>query len=340
MLARCMISAASAALAITACTFQSDSPSGGGPVGVQGQIVDFQSRAAVAASSVTISGLIPEPQVDLRGASFSIGDVPADSAFGVLAAAAMHRPTYSQVVVASSGLDALEVPVVGDAFITGLAGAFGVTLSATRGIVLLRLLDAAGAPRPGVAGIDLAITGASGPRFLDDKMMAAAAATASSSSGWVVFFDVPPGLTSVTQTSNASTTIEMPALPAAAGVVTIAEAKVTAGAPVLPSHVSFATQIVPIFSARGCQACHSGGGIGKEQGNLTLGGASNLVYKELVDERPDTRVRLGAPETSLVLTMPSREDPPDRHPNVTFTGPRDPDYLKLLVWIREGAKQN
>jgi len=25
---------------------------------------------------------------------------------------------------------------------------------------------------------------------------------------------------------------------------------------------------------------------------------------------------------------------------VTFSGPRDPDYLKLLVWIREGAKDN
>jgi hypothetical protein len=51
-------------------------------------------------------------------------------------------------------------------------------------------------------------------------------------------------------------------------------------------------------------------------------------------------VRVAAPETSLVLTMPSREDPPDAHPNVTFTSALDPDYLKLLVWIREGAKQN
>ena len=49
---------------------------------------------------------------------------------------------------------------------------------------------------------------------------------------------------------------------------------------------------------------------------------------------------LAAPETSKVLTMPSYESPPDAHPNVTFTGPQDPDYLKILVWIREGAKQN
>lgn len=49
-------------------------------------------------------------------------------------------------------------------------------------------------------------------------------------------------------------------------------------------------------------------------------------------------MRTATPETSLVLTMPSRETPPDAHPNVTFTGPLDPDYLLLLVWIREGAK--
>jgi hypothetical protein len=53
-----------------------------------------------------------------------------------------------------------------------------------------------------------------------------------------------------------------------------------------------------------------------------------------------TRVQLATPEMSLVLTMPSAETPPDNHPNVTFTGPQDPDYQKILAWIREGAKEN
>jgi hypothetical protein len=47
-----------------------------------------------------------------------------------------------------------------------------------------------------------------------------------------------------------------------------------------------------------------------------------------------------APETSLLLTMPSREDPPDRHPNVTFTSTLDRDYQLIRVWIAEGARQN
>jgi hypothetical protein len=38
--------------------------------------------------------------------------------------------------------------------------------------------------------------------------------------------------------------------------------------------------------------------------------------------------------------MPSPEDPPDAHPNVTFASPADPDYLMLLGWITDGAPQN
>lgn len=107
----------------------------------------------------------------------------------------------------------------------------------------------------------------------------------------------------------------------------------------LPSNVSFATQIMPIFEARGCVACHSGNGPGKDLGGLQLDGGTPKVYSELTVENP-LRVQVAMPEKSLVLTMPSAENPPDSHPNITFTGPEDADYLKLLVWIREGAKNN
>ena len=36
----------------------------------------------------------------------------------------------------------------------------------------------------------------------------------------------------------------------------------------VPSNVSYATQIMPIFDARGCVACHSGNGPGKDLGGL------------------------------------------------------------------------
>jgi hypothetical protein len=87
-------------------------------------------------------------------------------------------------------------------------------------------------------------------------------------------------------------------------------------------------------------ACHSGNGIGKQLGGLKLDGSPSSAYKELVEERPNTRVQTANPENSLVLRYPSREDPPDAHPNITFASAVDPDYLKILVWIREGAKNN
>ena len=104
-------------------------------------------------------------------------------------------------------------------------------------------------------------------------------------------------------------------------------------------NVSFSQQIVPIFDNRGCVACHSGNGPGKDLGGLQLDGGVPKVYSELTVENP-LRVQVATPEKSLVLTMPSAENPPDAHPNVTFTGPTDPDYETILVWIREGAKNN
>jgi hypothetical protein len=337
MLARCMTSAA---LVITACTFDSTPDPDTAPVAVRGQVVDFQTGAPVVATDLTITGVAPLPTVDHQGASFTLDNVAPNSAFGILAVADGHRSTLSQVVVTEGDVTGIALPVVSESFLTALASAFGVAPSASKGVVLLHLLDAAGKPRAGVAAVDFTIAGTAGPHFLDATMMPAAAATASTASGWVVFFDVPAGIAGLSQGVSVANTIDMPTLPVAAGVVTIAEGKVSDGAPVLPSHVMFGAQIVPIFTARGCVACHSANGAGKQQGNLTLNGGANPIYKELVTERPGIRVNLATPEKSLVLTMPSREDPPDGHPTVVFTGQRDPDYLKLLVWIREGALQN
>jgi len=317
----------------------------GGAHTVSGQVVDFQTGAALdVAASMTTSGLLPAPRVTSQGAAFTIEGVLENSAFQILAAAPpTHRATFSQaVVVTTSNVDGVKAPAVSEAFLASLATAFAVTPSAAKGIMFVHLVDGAGKPRAGVAATNFTIAGANGPHFLDANLMPASAATSSSSSssGWAVFFEVPVGVASLGQPATATVTLDMAVSPLAAGTVTIADAKVTDGALVLPTNVLFATQIVPIFSSRGCQACHSGGGIGKDLGGLTLDGSANLIYKELVLERPDTRVRVAAPETSLVLTMPSRESPPDAHPNVTFTSAHDPDYLKLLVWIREGAKQN
>jgi mono/diheme cytochrome c family protein len=180
-----------------------------------------------------------------------------------------------------------------------------------------------------------------GPFFLDTNMMPAPTANASTASGWALYFDVPSGQAAITQAANATVTITMAVSPINPATVTLATAVVKDGAPpALPTNVSFAQTVVPIFSARGCVACHSGNGAGKDIGGLQLNGGNEKIYSELVTERLNTRVIAATPATSLVLTMPSRETPPDNHPNITFASAQDPDYVKILVWITEGAKNN
>jgi hypothetical protein len=337
-------------LAVPACGFgggdDDDGPLGGS-LTITGTVVDLESQDAVTgAASVTTAGLDPAPAVTAQGASFTIEGVPESSSFQVLATVApSHRATFTTIYVEGSDLDGVKVPVVSEAFLAGLASGFGVTPSAARGVLLARLVDDAGNPKAGVAGSNLVIAGGvDGPHFLDANMMPAPGLNATSASGWVVFFELPVGVVELGQAAAPTVTLEMASSPVAAGTVTMSTIEVSDGPPTLPTNVSFSQQIIPIFAlppqGRGCVGCHSGGGPGKDQGGLNLGGGVNLSYTELVEERPNVRVNLAMPELSKLLTMPSRESPPDTHPNTTFTGATDEDYLKILVWIREGAKKN
>jgi hypothetical protein len=312
---------------------------------VTGQVVDFQTGAAITtAASVTTSGLLPSPHITVQTAAFTISGIPENSAFQVLAAAPpTHRATFGPaIVVTNSDRDGVTVPAVSEALLGQLATSFGVSPTAAKGVLFVHLVDAAtGAPKAGVAGTNLVLAGgAIGPKFLDANLAAAPTATASSTSGWAVFFEVPAGAVALGQAVNATVTVDMATSPINPAVVTITEAKVSNGAVVLPTNVSFATSVFPIFTNRGCVACHSGNGPGKELGGLKLDGSANSAYKELVLEKPNTRVQTATPENSLVLRYPSFESPPDPHPNITFASSLDPDYLKILVWIREGAKDN
>lgn len=329
-----------------ACSDNSSSGVLGGSLTVTGTVHDFQSDAEVTgAASITTTALVPLPRITVEGAAFTLDGVPENSVFQVLASVpTTHRATYSQLItVISDDVDGVQVKTVSEQFLGTLATGFGLTPSAAKGVLLLHLVDGAGAAKAGVTAGNIVLAnaqGATGPKFLDANMMPATTATSTSASGWVVFFEVPPGVISLATAATATVTLDMASSAVAAGTVTIADVKVTDGAPpALPTNVSFSQQVFPIFSKRGCVGCHSGNGPGKDLGGLTLDGSSNLVFKELTQENP-LRAKTVNPETSLVLTMPSAETPSDGHPNVTFTGPSDPDYIKILVWLREGAKSN
>ncbi len=328
------------------CTDNSSSDVLGGSLSVSGTVHDFSSGDEITgAASVSTTALSPLPTVTVEGASFTIDGIPENSVFQILASVpTTHRATNSQVIeVTRSDLDGVKVPTVSEQFLSTLATGFGVTPSAANGVLLVHLVDGSGTAKANVDGGNLVLAnaaGANGPKFLDAAMMPAPTATASTASGWAVFFEVPPGAITLAQAATADVTLDMATTPVGAGAVTIAEVKVTDGAPTtLPTNVSFMNQVYPIFTKRGCVACHTGGGPGKDLGGLMLDGSANLAFKELTQENP-LRANPSMPEMSLVLRMPSAESPPDAHPNVTFTGPTDPDYMTILAWITEGAKLN
>ncbi len=334
--------ALAAVAALPACDFSgSDGDDGplGGSFSVTGDVVDFYTREAVAGASLSTSGLLPPPRVTVAGASFGISDVPANSAFQIAASAPpTYRTTFSaSVIVEEDDLEDVDVPVVSAQLVSQLVADFGVTTSGEKGILLARVIGADGKPRTNVAAASFLLAGAA-PRFLNADMRGGTA-TATTASGWVAFFELTPGVVSLDQAATATVTLEMPTAPIAASAVTLAEIKVSDGAPPMLSNVSFSGQVIPVFTARGCVACHSKSGEGKDLGGLDLGGGAAKVYKELLEEDP-TRVVPGMPELSLLISMPSRESPPDRHPNTTFTSASDPDFQKLYVWIKEGAKEN
>jgi hypothetical protein len=338
MLVRCLVvSAVVASGCGTNNLDPGDEPLGGSRT-VHGSVVDFQSGMPVTVMGVSVSG-VPNAMATPDGSNFTITQIPDNSVFQIgVYAPPDHRLTIGEsVTVLDADLDGVKTSVVAEAYLSTLFTAFGVAPS-TQGVLFVQLVDANGAPRGGIAGSNLVLAGANGPHFLDGNLMPAAG-TSSSSSGWAVFFNVPKGVATLGQAANATVTIDMPASPIDTNTVTLAAAKTTDGAPMVPKNVSFAQQIVPIFTARGCVACHSGNKPGADLGGLSLNAGADKVFKELVQETT-TRVVVSAPATSRVLTMPSRETPPDAHPNVTFASPQDPDYVKILVWITEGAKNN
>jgi hypothetical protein len=228
--------------------------------------------------------------------------------------------------------------VVSEVFLEGLATAFNVTPSAAKGVLLAQLVDDNGDPTPGIPGGQLVVPGGvDGPFFLDADLAPDPGATATSTSGYVVFFEVDVGVVELGQAAAPTVTLAMPASPINAGTITLARIVTTAGAPEVPVNVSFSNTIRPIFTARGCVACHSGGWF--DLGGLKLDGPPQQLYGELIEEDP-TRVNTVDPTISLLLRMPAREDPADTHPNVTFASNSDPDYQKILVWISEGALDN
>lgn len=313
---------------------------------VTGSVVDFTTGEPLDSATVSTNGLSPAPTISTTGADFTVEGVAPHSVFYLLAGSPPdYRNTYSNAIdVRESDLSGVIAEAISEAYLADLIEGFAVEPAAGTGVLLARVVDEAGTELEGIPAAAFALEGADGPYFLDADRQPAPALEATSASGYVVFFDVPPGDAAVAAAPGSDYTMTMAVSPVAATAVTLGAVEVLRGEEPLPEDVSFSGQVVPIFEDRGCTLCHSGGGPGKDLGNLHLDGGENLIYRELTEELSPKhgvpRVNLESPAESLLLTQPSREEPPDDHPNVTFASPQDPDYRILLVWIQEGALQN
>jgi hypothetical protein len=316
-----------------------------------GRVIDFRTLEPIAGQAVVATdGITPPPRVGVQGADFEITAIPPGSVFHVLAGASLgYHSTYAGAYeVVDDDLHGARVRAVSDAYAADLRATFGVPASGG-GVLIAQLVDEAGEPLAGVDRDALEINGSNdfiGPFFLDDALEPDPRLDATGVSGYVVFFDIPPGLVAINGATGSGYSMTMTPSPVAGSAVTLATVSTAVGDdPVLPSNVSFEADVLPIFTRRGCATCHSKKEIGNEVGGLSLDERDRAkIYKEVVEELSGRygvpRVDLANPESSLILTQPSPEDPPDAHPNVTFRGPTDLDYQLILVWIREGALKN
>ena len=317
------------------------------PLLVSGSLIDFSTGEALTSATVSVDGISPAPAVTVTGGDFEISGIPPFSNFHLLGGSPpSYRSTYGSIIeTANADIDGLIVQTLSEDFVAQLHSVFGVTESTSTSVVVGRLIDDTGAPVAGVPGTAFQLEATmEGPFFLDADRVPDLALSESSSSGYVVVFNVDPGLISFTAAADANVSLVMADSPVAARAVTLADIVVSDGAVVVPTNVSFADDVAPIFESRGCVLCHSGNGIGKDLGGLHLNGEPNKMHKELTEEvsvrHQTVRVNIEEPALSLMLTLPSKEDPPDVHPNSTFQSTSDPDYLTILGWISEGALNN
>jgi len=314
---------------------------------VSGTVYDLETDAPMeSAVTVTVDGLQSTPTVAVTGADFTI-EVPANSAFHLLAGSfPNYRPTYNaSIEVGAEDVSGVRLYVVREAFIDALTGDFGITPADGTGMMMLRVLGDDGQPAAGVPADAFVVPeGVLGPFFLTEELAASIGGTETSASGLVLFYDLAPGLISLEPNPASTYALATPIAPVDDSIISYVEASASGEPIVIPTNISFSNDVAPIFLRRGCAACHLGGGIGKDLGGLHLNGEPNKMHRELTEEispnHGTTRVNLEDPPASLLLTMPSFEDPPDIHPFATFTGQNDPDYLTILVWIQEGALNN
>lgn len=109
--------------------------------------------------------------------------------------------------------------------------------------------------------------------------------------------------------------------------------------PVIDQPVFFDTDVYPVFTEYACVVCHREGG---PAAFLRMDESPEEVYDTLVSGGTtctNTALPICANEVSrsLLLTYPLLEDPPDAHPNASFTDTSNAAYRAIEAWILQGV---
>ena len=103
--------------------------------------------------------------------------------------------------------------------------------------------------------------------------------------------------------------------------------------------LSFRLDVLPVLTARGCNAgsCH-GAARGQDGFHLSLFGFDPAGdYERLTRELPTRRLDLAFPDESLLLSKPTGAVP---HTGGRLFEPESPEYGVLSRWVREGARDD
>lgn len=314
-------------------------------VHVSGIVADWRSGDPIPNALIETIGITPI-QTALTGSdgTFDLPAVPINGFVLLSVAAVGHVQTVSPaVLVGEDDLEDVVAEVVSSADATAFETGYSVTTSAGRGVILGRARGPAGAGIAGVAELQISPGSITfdGPYFLGVGGVPAAGAETSADGGFI-FFNVSSGDVSV-QASAADLVFEPQ------GTVVIedfwslvhlaGDGPGVGGSPTptptgTPAPQSFAADITPIFTNRGCagSGCHrpptNGGG-------LRLNQSAAQIY-DAVAQRCNT----ADPPASLLLLKPLFEAAPNHTGGNIFLTNADPDYQKILRWITDGAPNN
>ena len=319
-------------------------------VRVSGKAKDYFTGAALATVALESEGMEPQLNATTDGTGdFAFDTVAPGSVFYLIASRTAYRPTRGEPVRVE------DMAVIADQTVVSVADArrqytsLGLPLVAGKAVVFAELLRRNGTPLVDVPVADLkivdmlgAVVGSGafvfGPNgdLVSNATLAVTTAVAGRSR--VGFLDVPPGSYTLEVTyatgggAPMTDRVRVEALADGASLVRTGEGGGMGGM----GARTFTADIFPRLqtAANGglaCANCHTAGGLAAI---LPFDGPLQGTYDAIM-ARPGVVVT-ATPETSLLLTKPLYEDPPN-HPNATFLDVNDPDYIVFLTWITQGA---